>query len=148
MKKGQSIIEVILAFAVMVLGLLAIVQIATRATANSGRAKRQSIAGGYAVAALEYLRNRKDTLGWDSFVSTYTNGVLGLRCYNGVDVEESVSCSLGGGVFTSRIELNVASVTPQPSGLPVQQITVKSVVEWQEDFGVASARQTMLFSRF
>jgi len=67
MKKGQVLIEVIMAFAIAVVALLGLIQLSTKSVSSSGTAKRESQATAYAQQAMEELRAGKAN--WDEFCS-------------------------------------------------------------------------------
>ena len=51
------------------MAIVALVQITTKSLSNAGFSKSKSGATAYAVAAAEWLRNQRASLGWDTFSS-------------------------------------------------------------------------------
>lgn len=66
-QSGQTLIEVIIAVGLVVLVLLTLVSALTLAVRNNQFAKDQVLARNRSREALEWLRNMRDQMGWDSF---------------------------------------------------------------------------------
>jgi type II secretory pathway pseudopilin PulG len=79
--KGQSIIEVIFATAVVALVLVAVLSTIIASMRNSRSSLEQSRATKYAQETLEWLRRERDGEGWVVFVSRAPATVGGTRLY-------------------------------------------------------------------
>lgn len=126
-QRGSTLIEVMAAVGIAIVGLMALVQLGTKSINNSGFSARQSQATVYASQALETVRLRKEQLGWTRFRSSYGGGN-----YCGTDLS-SGSCGVGT-EFTSTVTLVYGSV----SG--VETLTATAVVSWREGNETASGR--------
>ena len=126
MTKGQVIIEALIAFAIAMVAILGFVHVTNKSVSNSGFTKRQSEANTYAGAGLEWIRNQKNSVGWNAFKTGYPQGNY---CYDGTTLRAMASCGVG--EYTSTI--TIAYVTPTPSG--PQIMSVSSQVSWS-DVGV------------
>lgn len=143
-KSGSVLIEVLVAVSVAIVGLLALVTIGTKSVNNSGFATRQSQATGFASQALENVRARKQSLGWDVFKTNYGSSP---RCGTTL---ASGCCTVGNaGEFNSCVTLQFVPA----SGTASEYVRVISEVTWSEigrESGATSprARQETVISRY
>lgn len=66
------IVEVIVGFAVAVLGMIAILQLSNRSMGNAGVAERQALATRYANEGLDWVKGQVVELGWTAFLAYST----------------------------------------------------------------------------
>ena len=64
--QGQSLIEMLLAFFIMSLVVVAIVGLSTASVRNTSQARNNTLARRYAEEAMEWLRNQRD-INWNTF---------------------------------------------------------------------------------
>jgi hypothetical protein len=66
---GAVIVEVMLGFAVVMVGLMAILQLSNRSMAGAGVAQRQAQATGYANEGLDWVKGQVRVLTWQGFLN-------------------------------------------------------------------------------
>lgn len=134
MKKGQILLELLVAIGVIVVTLVAIAQVSTKALSNSGFSNHQSVATGYSIAGMEWIRSQKD-LDWVNI------NKAGTYCLNSLPMAWNVPpCSpITGTIYTRTAVLTKISDT---------QIQVLVTVTWSEGTKSYSARQTAVFTRY
>jgi len=100
---GQLLVEVLIAFAVAALALLAITQLSTKSLGNAFYASRQTEAVRYAQAAIETVKDIKKSEG----LAAKTNARLttGGHCYNGSNISTTDAnfCQITGTIYESRV---------------------------------------------
>jgi Tfp pilus assembly protein PilE len=69
-RAGQTIVEVIIATAVVGLVMTAIVAIGSVSLRNTSRAKAKALATKYTQEGIEYFRTQRNLLGWESMFQT------------------------------------------------------------------------------
>lgn len=143
MKKGQAIVEVIIAFMVATIAVLGLVQVATRSVANAGAAKRAAQATAYAMEGMEWVTGQKYTVAWSDFWDK-----IGDWCLN--DVGATVTwLSLAGGTCGSGVisgteysrYMTLVQVSPDEA-----EVTV--AVKWQEGARTVIESQTSKFTTY
>jgi Tfp pilus assembly protein PilV len=142
MKKGQLMIEVIIAISVAMVAIVGLVQVATRSVNNSGSARRQSEATTYGTEALEWVVAQKDLKGWEDFedkAGTYCFGVSppGDVWPEQGDCDEA---TLGNPVQYTRT-VNVSNISANEMGVDV-------TVSWNEGDRVVSSKQSRTVGRY
>lgn len=132
MKKGQILLELLVAIGVIVVTLVAIAQVSTKALSNSSFSNHQSVATGYSIAGMEWIRSQKD-LGWVNINKT------GTYCLN--SLAWNSSCTPIANIYTRTAVL---------SQIPGGQVQVVVTVKWWEGSKSTaySARQTAVFTRY
>lgn len=115
LKSGQSLLEVLFASAVATIGLVALVQVATRSVSNSTSAKQRTEATAYASRAMECVRNNKETRTWVSFSGNPGNGCCGTTT-----------------PYTCSISSTNSTVVPSPgpNAKPAFRVNVVVTVGW------------------
>lgn len=148
-KWGQTIIEVLVAVGVVALGLLALVQVATKSVANSGFSKRQAVATALAVEGMEWIKGQRSGLDWEDFYKS--SGSYNLNSFPGSWtgwVAGVCSGSVPGMIYTRCVTMAAEAVTPVPGPGPVvQQLRVVVDVTWDESGRVAKSSQETVFLR-
>lgn len=127
MKKGQALIEILMAVAIAAVVLVALAGMGTKSTSNSGFSSRQTQATSYAQQIMNYFKTARQD-GWNTISSTYTAGTY---CYNGTTIASGSWCSIPNTEYTNSIAVTRSTVganTPEPIG-----VTVK--VRWYEGKG-------------
>lgn len=68
-RRGQTILEVILALAIIVVVLVGLVRIATVAVRNTSSSQSEALTARYGTEVSEWLKSNRDNLGWVRFAS-------------------------------------------------------------------------------
>lgn len=71
--RGQSMFELLTAVSITALILMALISLSTVSVRNTTTSTDASVANRFAQEAVEFVRNERDTSGWDTFASTYTS---------------------------------------------------------------------------
>ncbi len=142
MKRGQILVELLLALGVAMVVLTALAGVTTRSVFNSGFARRQSQASELALGGIEWVRSERNRLGW-SYFSNYINGTY---CMDTLDPTvwstSGNSCTgvpVAGTTFIRRVDVS------NPTGVGR---TVKVTVDWTEGSHTYTARQTTILKGF
>lgn len=136
MKRGQMLVELLIALGVATLAIVALVSITTRSVSNAGYSQRQSTATAYATQAMEWIRSQKNT-DWQTF-----SAHSGLYCLNSLAWTAGACPAtkvLDSGTFAR--DVTISSPTPQ-------QIQAVVTVSWSEASKDFSTKQTTIFSRY
>ncbi len=72
--RGMSLLEVIMALAVLAIVLTAIVSLTSKSITTSTLSKNKTLANRYASEAIEYFRKEKEFIGWSNFKNAITTG--------------------------------------------------------------------------
>lgn len=137
MKKGQMLIELVLALGVAMIVLVALVQVTTRSVSTSRFSKEQSEATTLATQAIEWMRQEKRA-GWPEFYARN-----GTYCLSDLTWGTANPC----GVISNTMYVRTVSMQPQAVAAG-QQTTAKVTVTWEAGGKNFSADQTAVFSRF
>ena len=119
-EKGQALLEIVVALAVVVIVVSALVKLITISIKNASFARNESLATKYAQEAIEKVRAYRDENTWDAFVS---------------------SCS-------SKPDLGLSDPPPPFSLLPIScadsgdSRTVKVTVSWTDAQGTHESELT------
>lgn len=137
-QKGQTLLEILLAFSVSILVLSAIVIGITTSLSNTQYTKNQNLANSYAKEAMTVLRQTKES-DWTKFIS-YTQALYCLS-QNSVVLTEPQSGSCGqnvAGVFSREVKFEHVSESciadpncSGPSCLRGSKVAVK--VSWADN---------------
>ncbi len=131
-RAGQILLELLVAIGVIVMTLVVIARLSTKALSNSGFSNHQSVATGYSIAGMEWLRSQKD-LDWVNINKS------GTFCLN--SLAWNSSCTPIAGIYTRKVDLTIIL----PGNNQVQAVVT---VTWSEGTKSYSARQTAVFSRY
>lgn len=141
--RGQSIIEIIIALAMMVLVLLALVWISIVAVRNANFSKNQALASQYSQELLEWLRSERDD-DWTAFVSRAgAAGAPTSYCFQNLSWPGSGACSSGqtvGAIFlrqgsleqvvAGRVQVVITTTWQDASG-PHQSALTSYLTNWK-----------------
>jgi type II secretory pathway pseudopilin PulG len=75
---GQSLVEVVLALAVILIIVVALVRVVTISIKNAEFAKNQALATRFAQDAIEKIRFYRESNSWGEFVTACNNGTIDL----------------------------------------------------------------------
>lgn len=137
-EKGQSLFEILFAFVIMSLIVVAIVGLATISIRNSSYSRNRTLAEKYATEAVDWLRQERDG-GWTQFAD---RALSGKYCLVGLNWNISRSCeeneSIAGTVLYRTVEL---------LGLD-NKIEAEVVVSWNDAKGLHEIKLSTLFSNW
>ena len=148
MQNGSTLIEVIIAVAVISLALIAIVASSVMVIRNQRYSAAQHQATAYTQESLEWVRKMRDTLGWATFFADLQadNPVAPTYCLDSLPattaafeaLSSSSSCAavITGSVFTRSMQITLSSSAPQI-------VTAITTVSW-DDGGKTFQVQTTL----
>ncbi len=142
---GQTIVEILMATAVVAVVLTAVAGALTFTVKNSAESKYKAVATQKAQEAVEIFRRERAVLGWETFTETLQNGEY---CFNELPADSAAfqaltpaTCSEGvaeaGTEFTRQV-----LVTLQDNGTEVTQVQVESEVTWYDGKVTRSVRAT------
>lgn len=148
---GQTLIEVIVGLAVLSLVLVAVVSGVAVSIKGSRTSKNQTLATRYAQEGLEWIRERRDEIGWGPFLAALrADNVFGVTyCLPDLSVYD-VPLAPGDGLPDASCVNNPISGTPftremtityEPSASP-RWIQAEVVVSWAEGNQTYESRQT------
>jgi hypothetical protein len=146
LKKAQVLIEVIIAFAVATVAIVALVQVAIKSAANSGVASRRSVATSFARQGSEWVRQQREKIAWSDFYSKGTGGVT--YCINDLTTDLLVRTAGGcvGTIGTTDFVRTVILTAGTEAG--VEKMTVSVDVAWSESGRVAESIQEAVYYRY
>jgi len=129
---GQTIVEILVATAVVALVLTAVASGLTYSIKSASESKYRSVATSKAQEAVEVFRYQRSTLGWETFVEVLATG--GAYCYNTLPTPEQF-LSIGNsicdtGVADSGTEFK-RDVLVTVAG-DENSVTVESTVSWTD----------------
>lgn len=140
MKSGQTIVEVMVAFAVAIIVVLGLAQLATKSVTNSGASSRQAQASSIAIQGLEWVRGQRDTIGWGAFYAK-----SGTYCMSTLAWGGSPPCSAVTG-YTEQYTRSVVMTPTTVSGVQQMQTTV--TVSWNEGGLQLAAVQSAVYTSY
>lgn len=132
MRRGQMLLEMVVAVGVVTVALTVLVQVVSKALSLSGSAKFQTEATGYATEAMEWIKGQR-VVGWANIDKNNTYCLETLSWVAG-------TCSgynLGGKYKREAIINNTAGY-----------VTAEVDVKWQESGRTPKASQTTYFYRY
>lgn len=148
---GQTLIEILIAVAVVMLVLVAIVSRVVDAVANANFARNQVMATRFAQEGIEWTRSQRDRLGWAGFVTALdgdpvTYCVLDLASNPQLEAMTPGVCSgtISGTLFSREVEIDFTDV-PDPEG---DFVRVEVRVVWQDRIGTHASTLGTILSRW
>jgi len=151
---GQTLVEVIVATSVVALVMTAIVAIVTVSVRNTAQAKAKALATKYSQEGVEYFRQKRTDLGWESFYSILAeDGTTFGYCLaslpatnNAFQALTQSSCTASQAVDARGMFRRDAAVTLSDV-LGVQIISVLVTVRWQEGTITRESRASQDFRK-
>ena len=122
LRSGQILVELMLALAVVAMGMIGLVQVSTRSINNADFSKNQSEATNYASAAIECARAQRSALGWQTFFAAPTIGTCGTLPSN----------------YTRDVKFT-------PSG---SEVKIDVTVSWESNGKTFSSKQSTIFNQY
>jgi len=145
MRKGQLLVEVMIAVSIVIVAIVGVVQVANRSVNNSGSAKRQSEATTYGTEAIEWVVVQKDLSGWETFVSRANN----TYCFSATPPTgwpSTGACTAGQLIGTPaqyKRDLVLTLVAPDN-----KEIRIDATVSWNEGGRTVSSKQSRTVGRY
>lgn len=133
-KPGQILLELVVAIGVAMVALMAMAQISIKSLANSNFSVHQSVANGYSIAGMEWIRSQRD-VDWANINKTGTFCLTTLLAWS-----TASPCPTINNFYTRTAELTKDS-NPK-------KVQVVVTVSWQEGSLTHSARQTDVFYKY
>ncbi|MEK9200746.1 MAG: hypothetical protein AAB909_02095 [Patescibacteria group bacterium] len=122
-RRGQTIVEVMIAISVGVVALLALVQLSNRTVVTNGVAKRVTEAHDQATSAMELVRTEKAEAGWEAFKTNFSSGQW---CFDGSAVTSGSGCGVSGSEYINDVDFVFST-----SGSN-EQVVVTVTMTWTE----------------
>lgn len=107
-EKGQSLVEVVVALAVVVLAITALVRVTVTSIRNANFAKNRALATKYAQEWIEEARQLRDEQGDDFFTDTFAANTCSASDTLGV-FNRTRTCNLNGGTMTVVVTVSWTS---------------------------------------
>lgn len=127
-EKGQSLVEMIVAIAVMMVVVVSLISVATTSLRNASFSRDQSLATKYAQDAIENVRAYRDQNPWRTFTSNCETILTGIVLPSPFSFSPGLDCYVPGGVDNcSEAE---------------QNCEVKVVVSWADAKGTHKSELT------
>lgn len=138
---GQSIIEILIATAIISVTLVAALALGTNSIKSSTYSRNLNQATKYSYEAVDYMRQLRHTQGWGN-ISTLNLGVYCLNTIPNLILPSSGSCStpMTNEVFTRELKIEDTS----SDGI----IKFKVTTTWEEAGGTKKAEIKTIISRW
>lgn len=127
---GQLLVEVMIAVAVVMVGLLAIMQISRKSVNNTGFSEKQAVATTYASEAVEWVRGQQTILGWKD-ISAKSNSTGLAYCLNASNLTWPATTGACPGYTLENLYKRNLTLKSSDIGV-VPTILVTVTVSWQE----------------
>lgn len=134
-RSGQSLIEVVVSMAIVVVVILALVSVTTISIRNASFSRNQSLATKYAQEAIEKVREYRDKNNWQTFTA-------GCESPSGLTLppplfSRTIDCHL------VSLSTNCCSTPGQPS---CETCQVDVSVSWTDSQGIHQSQLTTRFT--
>jgi len=143
---GQSILEVILALAILAVIITGIVSLTSTSVNTSTYSKNVSQANRYADEVIEYIRKEKEFSGWSDFTSDIITAYGGIWCMSDLTLTINEACDpldsnhfISGTIFQRT--LTATSVNSNSINIDVQ-------VSWTDDKGTHTTKSSTTVSNW
>ena len=135
-ESGQTLVEILVAIAMVVLVLVAVVGRSVDSVRNSIFSRNEILATRFAQEGIEWDRSQRDRLGWNAFVAALDSNPV---TYCVLDLSQKIedltsgACTgtISGTVFTREVSLNYQD-EPNPNG---DFVDVTVTVSWTDRIG-------------
>ncbi|MDP2860151.1 MAG: prepilin-type N-terminal cleavage/methylation domain-containing protein [bacterium] len=152
LKRGMTLVEAMVAIALVAVVTGSLVNIGLLAVANSTSANRRSLAIKYAEEGLEIVRSYRDNFGFDSLY------VYGGNCYGTYSPPATfltvIGCSDNGGKGAPLVGTPLSrkvTIEKDPNGGTIglgKQVLVKSEIFWSEKGRETNVNLTTILSKW
>lgn len=144
-KKGQSLIEVLSALAVVLLVIIALIRATTTSMKGSDFAKTQSSATSYGQEAIEWIRAERDK-SWDNLSNN-----MGTHCLKSSPIESWPGQGVCGDddyLEGTKFKREATLTTVTKTDPPVTEIQAEVKVKWLDASGEHQSSLTTYFSNW
>lgn len=150
-RRGSTLIEVVIAIAVISIALVAIVASAVIVVRTQRYSAAQHQATAYTQESLEWVRKMRDTLGWATFFAdlqadnpvapTYCLDTLPATTTAFENLSSSSPCatSITGTIFTRSVQITLSASAPQTA-------TAVSTVSWEDGGKTFQVQATLVLT--
>ncbi len=141
MKKlsGQAIIEAVLAFSIVMVVLVALLQLSNKSVTTSGAASRQALATSYVTEGLQWLKQFRADKGFGKDGGLLSKCMPGSVCtyhLNDLDWTNSATPNIPGTEYNRNLVMDSQTAN---------QVVATVSVSWQETGRTATAKQVFIF---
>ncbi len=128
---GQTIVEVLIAVAVMALVLTAVAAVLSMSVKNSAETRFKAVATQKAQQAVEVYRRERKVLGWTNFIANVGNGTYCLNELptNSDEFKALANGACGEGIAEAGTEFTREALVSQPAANVVRVVVT---VSWQD----------------
>lgn len=145
-KSGQTLIEAIIAVAVVALLSTGLVAGTVKAIRGAALSNTQSVANKYAQEAVEYIRAMRNRSSWTAF-SAYANASGVLWCMNGSNQLISGACGSSDTISVTHLPMFTRTVTFRQ--ITADQVDIIVEVSWPDSGnGTALTRKSHVSTSF
>jgi len=155
-KRGTSIVEVMVAIAVVGVVMTAVTAVVSVSLQNTSRSKAKSLGTKYTQEGIEYFRAQKNLMGWESFLTavqeggaspTYCLASLPYSQNGGFELVPNRPCVTSEFVDVLNLYKRAAFVTLTPvNGEPTVTVTVTTT--WPDGSNTTESTATQQFQQY
>lgn len=159
-QQGQTLLEILISFAIITIALVAVVSRATDSIRNANFSKNQVLAARYAQEGAEWARAQRDRMGWEDLEDLILNVDGSPVIYCVPDVTEYLTCrpsscatitiaspcanNIGSTEF--RREVQFTHDDPDADPTTENRIYIGVTVLWSDSIGTHQAQYTTILS--
>lgn len=151
MRKGQLLVEVLIAISVAMVALVGLIQVSNKSINNAGFARRQAEATTYGSELMEWIVTQKNISGWEGFV-THSSGASGTPyCFTASPPTAWPgigSCTSSNVVVVASPATTTQYVRQANLITGVNEILVSVTVTWTEGGRTVSSKQDRTIGRY
>lgn len=142
-------VEAAIAFGVVVVVLVALLQLSNRSVNNSGTASRQALATAYVTEGLQWVKQERTNVAADGFAGLVKRcgPIVGPTCGAAFCLNQlgwnSGACAAGSTIPGTEYARNLTLVGGDSGGK--FQLTATVTVSWWEDSRMVTADQSFIF---
>jgi len=135
---GQAIVEAIVAFAIVVVAVVGLVDLTKRSVFSSGISQRESQATTYLNQGMSWVRGQREILGWSGFLAKagfiycLPSDDLASAGWDTTVVDVANCSALGQTEYTRAVTMSTATATPAGGGVEIGVVTAEMEVRWRE----------------
>lgn len=145
MKRGQILIELVLAIAVVTVVIVALASVTTKSISNTNLSRNQSQANNYAQEAIEWIRSNRDERGWNEFY-THTEGYYCLPTLSLTALPVGTLATSCQNQITGTSFIRYAYIHSDTATL-VEDKIIEVVVTWMEGSRTQTVKQTTILTK-
>ena len=150
-RKGQMLVEVVVAFSISMIAMVALLQLTSRSSTNSGLSSRSAQATAYADEAINWVRQQRDNLNWGEFFQAASPDPGHAYCLDDIDMQTDKlgdpgdpgntltdgACALSGDeisgtIYTRQLTLTTGTKMDADGMTARDFVNAKVLVTWTE----------------